>query len=428
MKRAISLLALCLAASMVLASCGSASGSASNKYIEIKKYDGLEVDKVDQDEVSDSDVDDYIDMQLSTSSTPKTKVPNRAIKKGDTILLDCSAKDKDGKTLSGTVLTDYELEIGSGSFIPGWEDACIGKPYGEEFTFDLKFPEGYGSEEISGKMATWTVTAKGMVVGEEKAELDDETAVKLAKNDNLDVSNVKEYKKAVKDMLTEQSEKSVHDTLYSEVWEAVMDETEVKEYPDGAVDEKVDTYIKTYTDMAKNYGMTYEEFLEQNGMTDKEVKKEMKAAAEDTIKRQLITDLLIDKLKIKISDDDYQKKYEELATQYGFGDVDSFLKQAGEDAVKEQVRETYVGDWLIEHCKQVEPKEDAEEAEGSEPDADTAEPEETAEDVQEDAEEEEPEAEDAQEQEGEASDESEAEEAGGERVQEDKAAGDSMKD
>ena len=67
MKRAISLLALCLAASMVLASCGSASGSASNKYIEIKKYDGLEVDKVDQDEVSDSDVDDYIDMQLSTS-------------------------------------------------------------------------------------------------------------------------------------------------------------------------------------------------------------------------------------------------------------------------------------------------------------------------------------------------------------------------
>ncbi len=415
MRKVLSLLALCLTAVMALSGCGSASGSASNKYIKINKYDGLEVDAVTEDEVTDDDVQSYIDMQLATLTTSKTEVPDRPIQAGDTILLDCSAADAEGNVYNGTVLTDYELEIGSGSFIEGWEDACIGQPFGQEFTFNLKFPEGYGSEEISGKDAVWTVTAKGLVTGEEKAELNDDNAKTLAEYDNLDVKDVDSYKKAVKKMLKEQSEQSNHDILYSEVWEAVMNETEVVKYPDGAVDEKVEKYFKTYQDMAESYGMTYEEFLKQNGMDEKSVKKELKSSAEDVVKRELITELLLDELNIKISKDDYTKEYEKLATQYGFSDADSFLKEAGEEEAKELVEEQYVGDWLIEHCKQVEPKDDAAQADEF-PEA--GEQEETEEVT----------AEEAAAGEEESESQENADESEADPVQEDKAAGDSMKD
>ena len=419
MKKVLGLLALCLAAAMALAGCGSSSGAVSNKYITINKYDGLEVDAVDNDEVTDELVDDYIQSQLATLTTSKTEVPDRAIEKGDTILLDCSAADADGNVLSGTTLTDYELEIGSGSFIPGWEDACIGKPYGEEFTFDLQFPEGYGSEEISGKNATWTVTAKARVTGEEKAELNDENAKKLAEYDDLKVSSVDEYKKAVKEMLAERHESSAHDTLEMEVWEAVMKETEVKKYPDGAVDKKIDSYLQTYKDMADSYGMTYEEFLSQNGMDEESVKKELKDAAEEAVKKELITELLLDELNIKISKDDYTKRYEELAVKYGLADADTFIKEAGEETAKELVDESYVADWLIEHCKQVKSSDDADDEAEDNPDAEPAE--ESAEPAEEPAEGAESEAE------TEETEETEEPESGGETKQEDKAAGDSMK-
>ncbi len=413
MKKVLSLLAFCLAAAVIMSGCGSSSGAASNKYITINKYDGLEVDAVEDSTVTDKKVDEYIESQLATLTTSKTEVPDRPIEKGDTILLDCQAADADGKVLDGTVLTDYELEIGSNSFIEGWEDACIGKPFGQEFTFDLQFPEGYGSEEISGKNATWTVTAKALVTGEEKAELTDENAKKLAAYDDLKVSTVDDYKKAVKDMLSQQYETNSHDTLEMEVWEAVMKETEVKKYPDGAVDKKVDSYLQTYKDMAEAYGMTFEDFLSQNGMDEEQVNKELTSAAEEAVKKELITELLLDELKIKISKDDYTKKYEEFAKKYGFSDVDSFLKEAGEEEAKELVDESYVADWLIEHCKQVKKADNAEDEAEDNPDAESA-----AEPAEEPADSAEPEAE---------TENTEEQESDGETVQEDKAAGDSMK-
>ena len=413
MKKVLSLLALCLTAAVIMGGCGSSSGAVSNKYITINKYDGLEVDAVEDSTVTDKTVDDYIESQLATLTTSKTEVPDRPIEKGDTILLDCQAADADGNVLDGTVLTDYELEIGSNSFIEGWEDACIGKPFGQEFTFDLQFPEGYGSEEISGKNATWTVTAKALVTGEEKAELTDENAKKLAAYDDLDVSTVDDYKKAVKEMLSEQYETNTHDTLEMEVWDAVMKETEVKKYPDGAVDKKVDSYLQTYKDMAEAYGMTFEDFLSQNGMDEEQVNKELTSAAEEAVKKELITELLLDELKIKISKDDYTKKYEEFAKKYGFSDVDSFLKEAGEDEAKELVDEAYVADWLIEHCKQVKKADDSEDEAEDNSDAEPA-----AEPAEEPAQGAESEAE---------TENTEEQESDGETVQEDKAAGDSMK-
>ncbi len=351
MRKITIVTAALLAAVLTMTGCGSTT--ASNEYIEIKQYKGLEIEKVDDAAVTDKDVDQYIESKLETltSENVKTTIPDRAIKEGDTIMLTCKATGTDGKVIEGTELTDYQLTIGSGAFFKGWESSCIGKPFGKEFTFDLKFPDDYGSDDIAGKKATWTVTAE-LVEKTEAGKLTDKTVKKLSEKSKT----VEEYRKEVKDLLTEQKEQSNKTALQQEIWEAVMDQTEVKKYPDGEVDKKVKDYKASYEQMAKQYGMTYEQFLEQANTTDEEVTKMVKEEAQKTIKQDLITELLLEKLKIKISDDDYKKKYDEFAKTYGMEDGDAFLSAAGEETAKKMVEQAYVSDWLIDNAKMVEPK------------------------------------------------------------------------
>lgn len=337
----------------VLTGCGS-GGSASNEYIEIKQYDGLEIDKVDESKVTDEDVEQEIQTQLEAMSENKTEVPDRPIKKGDTIVVDCSAKDKDGKVLDGTQLQDYELEIGSGSFIAGWEDACIGKPYGKEFTFDLKFPAEY-RDDLAGKNATWTVTAKGMVAGKKEAKLTDDTVKKLSDT----AKTVDEYKAEVKKTLQENQESSNRQLLESEVWEALMKQTKVKEYPKERLDKEVDKALKSYQELAAQYQMSYEDFLAQSGMTEKELEKQVKSQAKEDLKRDLATELLLDELDLKMSKDEYTEKYKELAKLYGYGkEYKQFIQAAGKDLAKKIAEQSTVAAWLVDHAKQVEPKDE----------------------------------------------------------------------
>ena len=223
MRKITIITAVVLAAVLMMTGCGSST--ASNDYIEIKQYKGLEIEKVDDAAVTDDEVDQYIESKLETFSQEnvKTSVPKRKIKKGDTIMLNCKATGEDGKVIEGTELKDYQLTIGSGAFFEGWEDSCIGKPFGKEFKFDLKFPDDYGTEEIMGKNATWTVTAE-LVEKSDAAKLTDKTVGKLSEKSKT----VEEYRKEVKDLLTEQKEKTNQNTLQTEIWEAVMDQTEVK--------------------------------------------------------------------------------------------------------------------------------------------------------------------------------------------------------
>lgn len=351
MRKITIITAVVLAAVLMMTGCGSST--ASNDYIEIKQYKGLEIEKVDDAAVTDDEVDQYIESKLETFSQEnvKTSVPKRKIKKGDTIMLNCKATGEDGKVIEGTELKDYQLTIGSGAFFEGWEDSCIGKPFGKEFKFDLKFPDDYGTEEIMGKNATWTVTAE-LVEKSDAAKLTDKTVGKLSEKSKT----VEEYRKEVKDLLTEQKEKTNQNTLQTEIWEAVIDQTEVKKYPDGEVEKKVKEYKASYEQMAQQYGMSYEDFLKQAQTTDEEVTKQIEEEAKKTLKRDMITELLLEKLKIKISDDDYKAKYDEFAKLYSMENGDAFLEAAGKDTAEKMVQEAYVADWLIDNAKMVEPK------------------------------------------------------------------------
>lgn len=333
----------------VLAGCGH-KGSVSNQYITIKQYNGLEIEAPDQTEITDEDVEQEISSQLQTLSAGQTEVPDRAIKEGDTVVLDAKATDKDGNVPKGTVLNDYELRIGSGKFIPGWEDACIGKKFGKEFTFDLKFPDDYSTEELAGQTVTWTVTVKGLIAGKTAAGLTDDMVKQLSTKS----STVKEYKAEVKKRLKDNLESSNRQILETEVWEALMEQAEVKEYPKDRLEKKINEGIMSYRNLAEQYGMSYEDFLSESGLTEKDLRKEIKKSAKEELKKDLAAELLMDELGIDMSKKDYEKKYEELATLYGYGgDADQFVAAAGEDLAKQLAERSAVSDWLIKHAKQV---------------------------------------------------------------------------
>lgn len=353
MKRKFTIItALFLVAVFAFSGCGKSTpkGALSNKYITIKKYTNLPIDAQEDTKVTDETVESYIDSKLESRSEPVTEVPDREVKKGDTIIVDCSAKDTDGNPLAGTELKDHEIEIGSGTFIPGWEDACIGKKFGEEFKFDLKFPEEY-AQKLAGKKATWTVKIKGLKTGENKPKLDKKMVKEFAKEDNVKATSVKEYKKALKKKLQEQNEYSLKENLKAQALVGVEKETKVKKYPKDAVDKKIAEYEKQYKKAAKNAGQSYDEFLKANGTDKKTIKEQLKTSVESEVKRELVCELLLDKAGIKISSGDYNDKYDYYAKLYQLKDRKEFIKQVGKEQAKKMVEQDIVAQWLVDHAK-----------------------------------------------------------------------------
>ena len=139
---------------VVMTGCGNKG--ISNDKITIKQYKGLEVEKVDPVEVTDTDVEDSINSTLQTKST-QNDITDRPAQEGDVVTIDYEGK-KDGVAFDGGTAQDQQLELGSGSFIDGFEDGIVGHNIGETFDLNLTFPEDYKSEDLAGQAVVFTVT------------------------------------------------------------------------------------------------------------------------------------------------------------------------------------------------------------------------------------------------------------------------------
>ena len=163
MKKKLTTIVAGICALALLGGCaGGTKGAISNDNLKIKQYKGLEVEKVQEIAVTDEDVEMSIQSDLETLAT-KTDVTDRAAQLGDIAIIDFEGK-KDGVAFEGGAGTDYELELGSGQFIDGFEDGVVGHNIGETFDLDLTFPEDYGKEEIQFK----GIAAEPITLGEEE--------------------------------------------------------------------------------------------------------------------------------------------------------------------------------------------------------------------------------------------------------------------
>ncbi len=347
-KKITAILTGALCCAFFLTACEGSKGLETED-IKITQYKGLEVAQVDKPEaVTDEDVENQIQTTLEEHKT-STEVTDRAVKEGDITNIDFVGKI-DGKKFDGGSSEGYDLQIGSDSFIDGFEDSIIGHKAGDKFEWHGKFPDNYGNTDYAGKDVTFEITVN-KISEENVPELTDELVAELSEESKT----VDEYKAEVKKQLEDEAQDTYESSLEDEVWQAVMDNTTVKQYPDGEVDKVKNQLVEQYKSYAGMYGMEYEDFIQQAmGTTVEDFDAKASEMAENNVKSRMAAEAIAQKEKIELSDDAYESELEDIAEEYGYEDVDALKESVeDEDQLKQMALKNLVEDKLVESCIQV---------------------------------------------------------------------------
>ena len=328
---------------MLLSGCQMSKGLETDN-MTITQYIEVEIDEVEKvSAITDDDIDAYIQSELEAEADA-VAAEDRAVEKGDTVKIDFVGK-MNGEVFDGGSAEDYPLTIGSGAFIPGFEDSIIGHKIGETFDWNGKFPDNYGGEEMAGKDVVFTITVNAIV-----PELSDEWVKAVSEKSKT----VEEYKKEVTGLLEDNAQKSYEYSIETAVWEKVMENSTVQKYPEKEVDEKNKAWIGEYETAAEYYGIDYQTFIEeQMGMPLEDFEKQIETAVKDVVKEKMVVEAIADKQHIKLDDKTYEKEVEKMAQDYGYPDVKTMKEAADEDELREEALKNLVKEWLADHCIQV---------------------------------------------------------------------------
>ena len=228
-----------------------------SKYVKLGDYKNLEVTET-KTEITDADVEDYISQQLTYKAEEITE--DRPVQENDTVNIDYTGY-LDGEAFDGGSATDSDLLIGSNSFIDGFESGLIGKSKGEEVTLDLTFPDPYSNNpDLAGKPVQFKVKINAIKAA---PELTDE----WVKN-NTDKQTVDEYKEEIKNSLKENADLNYMSQLKSDLFQKVVESSEITEYPEKPMSETMD-YVKNkiQEQYASPSGMTLEEYWESQSIS-----------------------------------------------------------------------------------------------------------------------------------------------------------------
>ena len=284
-----------------------------NKYTDLGvKKDVVKVTKKDVDNEIENLKKQYADLQLKDG----------AIENGDTAIIDFEGF-MDGKAFEGGKAENYSLEIGSNSFIPGFEDALIGLKSGDEKDIDLTFPKDYHAEDLKGKPVTFKVK-----VHEVKTKVYPELDEEFFKDLGLDDVKTKEdLEKTIKKAMTDQKEYEAENKYVDELFDALLKETKV-EIPHELVHEEIDRMVKDYEERLKMQGLTLEQFYKFTNSNEDALKDQMHEEAEKRVKLRFAIDEIINLEKIDATDGEAEKDAEEKAKKHGM-DKDEYIKAFG---------------------------------------------------------------------------------------------------
>lgn len=310
--------------------------------VELGDYSNLEAE-VNKYEVSEDDIKRVIDKELDQNSRI-ISVEDRAVKDGDIVNIDFVGK-LDGEEFPGGDAEGYELVIGSGAFIPGFEEQIIGKEIGQEFDVDVVFPEEYHDESLSGKNVIFEVKLNG-IQEKELPELDDEFVKDISEFDTLE-----EYKNNVKMDLEEELKRQADVERENKAVEALMDVMTV-DIPESMIDMEVDREYQNFLYRVQGMGITLDQYFAIANSDEEKTREELRPASEKKLRGELALDEFIVKENIEASEEEIDKEISELAEQYELKDVDSFketLKESGDlDFITDTVKRRKALEKLVE--------------------------------------------------------------------------------
>ena len=312
--------------------------------VKLGKYKGVKVEKADTT-VTDEEVDAEINKERENNAR-NIEVTDRAVKDGDMTVIDFEGY-VDEVAFEGGKGENYPLTIGSGAFIPGFEEQLVGAEIGKEVEVNVTFPEDYHAEDLKGKAAVFKCTVKE-IKEKELPVLDDEFASEVSEFDTL-----AEYKADVKGKLEERKAKEAKDAKEAAVIEAIVKDSEM-EIPDAMLATQQKQMVDEFAQRIQMQGLSLEQYFQFTGATYEQMIEQVKPQAEKRIQSRLVLEAIVKAENIVASDEDLEEELKAMAEAYQMEveKVKELLPEKSVAQIKEDIAVRKAAEFAVENAKE----------------------------------------------------------------------------
>lgn len=316
--------------------------------VELGKYKGVKIDKIET-EVTEDEVNEAIDRERKNNAREIT-VEDRPIQDGDKATIDFEGF-VDGVAFEGGKGTNYDLVIGSHSFIDNFEEQLIGKNIGDEVEVNVTFPENYQAEDLAGKPAVFKVKVNGIKV-DELPELDDEFASEVS-----EFETVAEYKDSVKKSLAETKEKNAKDAREKAAIDAVIADAKM-DIPEAMIKTTQRQMMDEFAQRVSSQGLSFEQYLQFTGMTEEQMLEQIRPQAELRIKSRLVLEAIVAAEKIEATEEDFEQEIAKMAEMYQMeaDKAKELIGEAGKAEIMKDLAVTKAAEFVRDNAKESKSK------------------------------------------------------------------------
>ncbi len=313
--------------------------------VKLGDYKGMEVPEQDTT-VSDADVDSEIEKKRQQQAELVLKDEDQAAANGDTVVIDYGGS-VDGEKFDGGSANNYSLELGSGSFIPGFEDQLVGHKSGDDVDVKVTFPEDYHAKELAGKDALFKVKVHE-IKEKQLPELDDD----FAKDVDEDVDTLDELKDKTRKQLQEQKDNQAKGAIEDAAIEKAVANAEIEDIPQAMLDEDTNRQMQQYLAGMQQQGISPQMYFQITGTKEDDLKKQFANDAAQRVKTNLVLEAIVDDAKLEASEDEIKDEIKDLAKQYGM-EEDAVEKALSKDMLSHDIKIKKAVDLVADSAKQV---------------------------------------------------------------------------
>ena len=315
--------------------------------VTLGKYKGVKVDKIDV-EVTDAEIEAEINTERENSART-IPVTDRAVKDGDMTVIEFEGF-VDGVAFEGGKGEDYPLTIGSGAFIPGFEEALIGAEIGVETDVNVTFPEDYQADELAGKAAVFKCTVKE-IKEKELPELDDEFASEVSEYDTFE-----EYKTSIVKRIADKKEADAKNAKEDAVIEAIIADATM-DIPDAMVETQQRQMVEDFAQRIQSQGLSMEQYMQFTGLTPQALIEQVKPQAMKRIQSRLVLEAVVAAENMVASEEDFEAEVTKMAEAYQMeaDKVKELLGENGKKQVMEDIAISKAVEFVVENAKEAKP-------------------------------------------------------------------------
>lgn len=310
--------------------------------VKLGEYKDLGIEKEDS-EVKDEEIQEEID-RVRNQHGQLVSSDKEVVEEGDFVIIDFEGK-KDGEKFPGGSAEEYSLEIGSNTFIPGFEEQLIGAKVGEELELNVTFPEDYNAEDLAGEEVIFDVKVKE-IKQKELPELDDEFAKEVSDYETFD-----KYRESIEERLQKSKEDNTQREYENKLIEKVSKNAEI-DVPNKMVEEELNKMFQNFAQSVSQQGMEVEDYLNYTGTDENGWKEQNRKAAENRTRSNLVLETIAEKEGIEISDEEIEEQVNEIAENNDQDpeQIKAFLQMQGQlDSLKDGLKMQKTIDYLKEN-------------------------------------------------------------------------------